>query len=52
MKNCWKMMFLGKIMSNLKLMWKPNRLSQCFEILHGKMVGYVLSDGIKQNSSF
>ena len=41
-KNCLKMMFLRKILSNLEITWKPNCLSQCFEILHEWMVGYVL----------
>ena len=31
-----------------KVLW-PNRLSQCFEILHEKTVGYMLSDDTKQN---
>ena len=42
---------LKKILSNLEIMWKPNRLSQCFEILQKKMVGYVFTDDTKQNSS-
>ena len=28
----------------LKIMWKPNYWSYCYEILHEKMVGHVLSD--------
>ena len=50
MKNYQKM-FLWKIMSNLEIMWKPHRFSQCFEILHEKMIGYVFTDDTKQNSS-
>ena len=33
-----------------KVLW-PNRLSQCFEILHEKTVDHVLLDDTKQNSS-
>ena len=34
---------------NLVNFKNPNRLSQCFEILHEKTVVYMLSDDTKQN---
>ena len=36
---------------SVKKVWWPNRLSQYYEILHGKTVDHVLSDSLNQNIS-
>ena len=33
---------MGFISFSFKIMWKPNGLSQSFEILHEQMVGYTV----------